>query len=98
MRGRKHPLFFLYMVSKNPTLKRILMIRGIGQLVKKTQRQKDFPSSLQNSFFWIIGSRDKGNKLALKGSWLRMSKSEPMRENINLERKLEFRCREQRVA
>lgn len=53
------------------------MMQDIGQLVKKTQRQKDFPSSLQNSFLWIVGSRDKGNKLALMGQWLRMSKQSP---------------------
>ena len=69
--GRKHPLVFLYLVSKSLTLGRILMIYGVGQLVEKTQRQKYFPSRPQNSFFWIAGRRSRTDKLALRRQWLR---------------------------
>lgn len=89
--GRKHPLIFLYLVSKSLTLRRILMICSIGQLVEKTQRQKDFLSRLQNRFFWITGRRGRTDKLALfRRQWLRLSRAEPGRENVSPGRKFAF--------
>lgn len=63
---RKHPLSFLYLVSKTLTLRRILMIWGISQLVEKRERRKDFPSRVLNSLFWIVERRGRADKLALR--------------------------------
>ena len=74
-------------------------IRILGQLVKKTQWQKDFPSRLWKGFFGIVGRKHRGDKLALRGEQLRKCKTaEPGRDNMKLGRELAFRHMGQRVA
>lgn len=95
---RKHPLSFLYLVSKTLTLRRILMIWSISQLVEKRERWKDFPSRVLNSLFWIVGRRGRADKLALRIQSLGMSRAESRRDNMNLGREFAFRHMGQMVA